>query len=110
MVHVLTRIVLEPSAGCSRPTFCIVLCYGASSVVTTIAGQDANALSDGIGLNAGFRNPIDVAVDDRRGCIIVADGNGQRIRIVTPLAGIIWIGAVLRCISSCQHCVLFNVF
>ncbi len=55
--------------------------------MTTIAGG-ASANADGIGLSAGFGNPSDVAVDDRCGCIIVADTNNQRIRIVTPLAGI----------------------
>ncbi len=63
-------------------------------MVTTIAGQGANAFSDGIGLNAGFRNPLDVAVDNRRGCIIVADANNQRIRILTPLAGTTRLGNV----------------
>ena len=69
-------------------------------MVTTIAGQSANAYADGIGLNAGFRAPIDVAVDDRCGCIVVADQYNQRIRILTPRAGIISLRAALRqCIS-----------
>jgi hypothetical protein len=64
-------------------------------VVTTFAGQcGAYAFSDGIGLNARFRTPMDVAVDDRRGCIIVADANNQRIRILMPLAGTTRLGNV----------------
>jgi hypothetical protein len=68
-------------------------------VVTTIAGQPGNAVSDGIGLNAGFRNPIDVAVDYRRGCIIVADGNSPRIQTLTPLAGTTRLCVALRSVN-----------
>ncbi len=59
-------------------------------MVTTIAGQCGTpAYADGVGVNARFRSPSDVAVDDRRGRIIVADRENCRIRTLTPLAGTI---------------------
>ncbi len=70
------------------------MCDVALSEVTTFAGV-TYAYSDGIGLAARFKVPIGVAVDNSCGCIIVADSDDQRIRILTPLAGIIRLSVAL---------------
>ncbi len=64
-----------------------------AGVVTTLAGGGSNTYgyiysSDGVGSNVGFRNPIGVAVDKITGSILVAEADNQRIRKLSPAAGI----------------------
>ncbi len=64
-----------------------------AGVVTTLAGGGSNTYgyiysSDGVGSNVGFRDPIGVAVDKISGSIMVAEGVNQRIRKLSPAAGI----------------------
>ena len=55
-----------------------------SGVVTTLAGRaDYVGSSDGIGISALFRSPIDVAVD-AAGNVYVTDSGNHTIRKVTP--------------------------
>jgi len=55
--------------------------------VTTIAGTNTNGALDGIGDSARFFRPVGVALDVT-GNVIVADGNNNMIRMITP-AGIV---------------------
>jgi hypothetical protein len=57
-----------------------------AGVVTTIAGNAAGGSADGIGVNAGFRGPLGVAVG-ANGNIVVADNTNQVIRVLAPPSG-----------------------
>ncbi len=64
-----------------------------AGVVSTLAGGGSDTYgyiysSDGVGSNVGFRNPKGVAVDRISGSILIADGGNQRIRKLSPAAGI----------------------
>ena len=63
---------------------------GTNWIVITIAGLAQNAgSSDGIGTDARFNNPYDVAVDGS-GNLYVADSRGQTTRMLTP-SGTNWV-------------------
>lgn len=64
---------------------------GTNWVVTTIAGQAGAppAEADGIGTNALFYNPTDLAVDSNTN-LYVTDSSGQTIRKITPV-GTNWV-------------------
>lgn len=51
-------------------------------VTTTIAGNGMNGSQDGVGSNASFNEPLDVAVDGN-GVIYVADNASNKIRKIT---------------------------
>jgi len=53
-------------------------------VVTTLAGSGAADFLDGPRAQAGFNSPRGMVVDKRNDCLYVADGNNNRIRMVTP--------------------------
>ncbi len=64
-----------------------------AGAVSTLAGGGSNTYgylfsADGVGTNVGFKNPIGVAVDKVSGSIVVCEGDNQRIRKLTPSAGI----------------------
>ncbi len=56
-------------------------------VVTTFAGSGASAWADGVGIAAGFSNPVGVFIDTL-GIIFVADGTLGLIRAIDT-AGIL---------------------
>ena len=51
--------------------------------VTTVAGSGLLAGTDGIGTNAAFKQPFDLAVNDS-GWFYVADQQGPKVRLVSP--------------------------
>ncbi|TZF86379.1 T9SS type A sorting domain-containing protein (plasmid) [Pedobacter sp. BS3] len=53
-----------------------------SGIVTTLAGSGTGALADGIGTEASFKNPADVAID-ASGNLYVADYTNDRIRKIS---------------------------
>ncbi len=76
------------------------------TVVSTLAGGVSGtntAYVDASGTNAGFNNPIGVAVD-ASGHVFVADRFNQRIRKVTPGDGML-----LRQNVPCIHLLVFLV-
>ncbi len=83
----------------------MVVLTGARAVVSTLAGGVSGAdgiYADGTGTNAGFRNPIGVAVD-ASGNVFVADTDNQRIRKVAPDGGT-RIGPVTLSVSAWRCC------
>lgn len=58
-----------------------------SGVVTTVAGNGNNGYVDGVGIEAEFRAPFGVDLDET-GNIYVTDGSNHRIRKITP-AGVV---------------------
>ena len=58
--------------------------------VTTFAGNGGSAITDGIGAEAQFNNPLDIAIDET-GNLYVGD-NSDKIRIITPSAKVTTIG------------------
>ncbi len=54
-------------------------------IVSTVAGSDMSGFVDGIGSNAQFDTPIDIAIDSS-GDVIVADTNNGRIRRISSSA------------------------
>ncbi len=69
---------------------CVCVCGGGGVVdraaVTTLAGSGIYSFSDGFETNAGFRNPVGVAVDASRNVFVVDQAN-QRMRKVTAGGG-----------------------
>jgi hypothetical protein len=69
---------------------CVLFCGGGvvfkRAVVTTLAGSEIDAFSDGSGSNARFSNPKGVAIDVS-GNVFVADWDNHRIRKVTAGGG-----------------------
>ncbi len=61
---------------------------GERAVVSTLAGGANGAYADGSGTNAGFSNPLGVAVD-ASGNVFVADRNNHRIRKATAASGML---------------------
>jgi sugar lactone lactonase YvrE len=56
-----------------------------AGVVTTLAGGDTVAMTNGVGINASFFNPLGVTVDGS-GNVFVADAGDDMIRMITPAA------------------------
>jgi sugar lactone lactonase YvrE len=56
-----------------------------SALVTTLAGGDTIAMTNGIGINASFFGPMGLAVDGS-GNVYVADAGDNMIRLITPAA------------------------
>jgi len=54
-----------------------------SAVVTTLAGGDTTAMTNGIGANASFSDPLGVTVDPS-GNVFVADAGDNMVRMITP--------------------------
>jgi len=54
-----------------------------TGIVTTLAGGDTVAMTNGVGLNASFFNPVGVTVDGS-GNVFVADAGDNMIRMITP--------------------------
>ena len=58
-----------------------------SKAVTTIAGDRAAGHANGVGTNARFRNPLDIAVSEDKKTLYVADPNNHRIRAIDIASG-----------------------
>ena len=66
-----------------------------TGVVTTLAGRvGVSSHLDGSGVNAGFSDPQNVAVDSS-GNIYVADGMGETIRKVTPAGAVTTVAGIV---------------
>jgi ABC-type branched-subunit amino acid transport system substrate-binding protein len=60
-----------------------VRCVAPDGTVSTLAGTGLPGLADGPAMEAGFYWPEDLDVDTS-GNVYVADGHGNRIRVITP--------------------------
>ena len=58
-----------------------------SKAVTTIAGDGTAGHANGVGTNARFRNPLDIAVSEDKKTLYVADANNHRIRAIDIASG-----------------------
>jgi len=81
------------SSAAPRTRGLMICCASATQSageVTTFAGNGGSAITDGIGAEAQFNNPLDIAIDET-GNLYVGD-NSDKIRIITPSAKVTTIG------------------